>query len=107
LRKSAEFRNVFKHGKKVITDTLVFHILKTDPETARLGLAVSKRVGNAVVRNHVKRRIREAFRLKKETFPFGCDLVVYPRKGIMDKNFTDYQRSFDILIARVRKNKKH
>lgn len=105
LRKSSEFKSVFRSGRKIITDTLVFHILKTDSESARLGLAVSKKVGNAVKRNHVKRRIREAFRLKRTELPFCFDMVVYPRKGVLEKEFTDYVRSFDALIARVEKKK--
>ena len=103
LKTSAEFRNVFGKGRKIITPTLVFHVLKTERLFPRLGLAVSRKVGNAVKRNWVKRRIREAFRLKKGFFSSSFDIVAYPRKGILDKNFDDYLASFDILQRVVHK----
>lgn len=49
--------------------------------SSRLGLAVSRRVGNAVVRNCWKRLLREAFRRQRETIPAGWDFVVRPRRG--------------------------
>ena len=103
LLKSAEFRKVFDQGRKVVTSTLVFHYLRTHLTEPRLGLAVSRKVGKAVVRNKVKRRIREAFRLEKKRFPQAFDIVVYPRKGILDKHFDDYLQSFDILIAKIQR----
>ena len=101
LRTSGEFRNVFKNGRKIVTPTLVFHILKTNLSTTRLGLAVSKKVGNAVVRNKVRRRIKEVFRTRKSGFQDQFDMVVYPRFGILTRKFGDYHQSFDILLARL------
>jgi len=101
LLKSSEFRRVFAEGVKIITPTLVFHAALNQLPGPRLGLAVSKRVGKAVKRNFVKRRIREAFRLSKGRFPVGYDLVVYPRKGVFDKEFEDYLKSFGMLLAKL------
>lgn len=97
LRKPAEFRNVFQNGKKIVTHTLVFHALKTNLEDSRLGLAVSRKVGKAVRRNKVKRRIREVFRCVHRTLPGSYDLVVYPRRGVLEKTIEDYRHSFHIL----------
>lgn len=94
---------VFQNSKKVITPTLIFHLLVNELEHPRLGLAVSRKVGKAVKRNKVKRRIREAFRLKHGSFPFGVDLVVIPRRGVLEKNFDDYMTAFDILIRKTRR----
>ena len=82
----------------MVTHTLIFHALKTDLGGPRLGLAVSKKVGKAVTRNKVKRRIREVFRTIKYDFPASFDLVVYPRKGVLEKSFEDYQHSFEVIL---------
>ncbi len=52
----------------------------------RMGLAVSRKVGNAVARNHVKRRVREWFRRGHDGFPEGEDLVVIARRGAADRS---------------------
>ena len=80
LTDSSEFRRVFDNRLSVADDVLVIYGLKTDRRFARLGLSVSRKVGNAVVRNRWKRRIREAFRHHQQEIP-GWDLVVIPRRG--------------------------
>lgn len=62
---------------------------------SRLGLAVSRKVGNAVVRNRWKRRIREAFRLQQHELPTGLDIVVRPRKGAV----CDYKAIASSLLS--------
>ena len=106
LLKSSEFKSVFGKGRKLVTGVLVFHYLRTDLSEPRLGLAVSRKVGNAVKRNHVKRRIREAFREKKAHFHISHDIVVYPRRGVLDKHFDEYVKSFDVLLSRIGRPKK-
>ncbi len=105
LLKSSDFKEVFRKGRKIVTHTLVFHVLKTNLSGPRLGLAVSRKVGKAVRRNKVKRRIREVFRTRKNVFPASYDLVVYPRKGVLEKGIEDYCESFEILMTRLNRTR--
>lgn len=81
IRKEADFDRAYKTRIFAADDVLVVNGAANGLAHARLGLSVSRKVGNAVVRNQWKRRIREAFRLSKEQLPAGLDLVVRPQKG--------------------------
>lgn len=103
LLKSSEFQAVYRQGQTIVTPTLIFRVLPNELEVSRLGLTVSRKVGKAVVRNLIKRRIREVFRQKQGSFHGTFDIVVSPRRGILEKSFDDYVRGFDILLRKVRK----
>jgi ribonuclease P protein component len=75
-----DFDRVYKQDHFAADNVLVIRARRSNSRS-RLGLAVSKKVGNAVVRNRWKRRIREAFRLQQDVLPSGLDIVVRPRKG--------------------------
>jgi ribonuclease P protein component len=81
LRKLAEFDRVYRARIYAADDVLIVNGCASELPHPRLGLSVSRKVGNAVVRNRWKRRIREAFRLSKTDLPPGVDLVVRPQKG--------------------------
>lgn len=81
LLTSAEFQHVYETGTHAADDTLVVIVTSNSSDYSRLGLAVSRKAGNAVMRNRWKRRIREAFRTTRNDFPTGLDVVVRPRKG--------------------------
>jgi ribonuclease P protein component len=81
IRKAAEFDRIYKARNFAADDVLVVNGDANGLPHARLGLSVSKKVGNAAVRNRWKRLIREAFRLSKDRLPAGVDLVVRPQKG--------------------------
>lgn len=76
IRKSSDFRNIYKLGNKISGSFYTAFFLPAQTSVSRLGVVVSKRVGNAVVRNRQKRIVKEAFRVKKEEFHFLWDLVV-------------------------------
>lgn len=80
IRRNEEFQLIFERSKIVADSTLVIHAVRSLQPT-RLGLAVSKKVGNAVARNRWKRIIREAFRLNYHRLPEGLSMVVRPKRG--------------------------
>ena len=81
LRTQAEFDRVYRAKVFAADDVLVINACASNLPHPRLGLSVSKKVGNAVARNRWKRLIREAFRLSQDELPAGIDLVARPQKG--------------------------
>ncbi len=82
LRRSSEFQSVFQARQSVADGTLIVYARKNSLDTSRLGLSVSRKIGNAVVRNRWKRLIRESFRQSRSQLPVGFDYVVIPRRGV-------------------------
>ena len=87
LKKNRDFQNVYKKGKSYANRYLVMYVLKNDTERNRLGISVSKKVGNSVIRHHVTRLIRESYRLQEDMFNSGLDIVVIARGTARDASF--------------------
>ena len=103
LRKSKDFAAVRREGKSWADRRLVLVARRTDGEHSRFGFSVSKRVGNAVVRNRVKRRLREAARV--ELLPHmesGWDFVVIARKDAASADYHRLNRSLLRLFRRAK-----
>ncbi|HMR78145.1 MAG TPA: ribonuclease P protein component [Polyangiaceae bacterium] len=100
VRKRWEFVAIQGRGKRVHTPhcTLLLRC-RQDTSGARLGLTVSKKVGNSVTRSRVKRVLREAFRATQELWPPDVDLVVIPRKSAASVKPADIVAQW--LAARV------
>ncbi len=81
IRKTAEFRVVYGRKARASDHCLLIYACENGLDHPRLGLSVSRKVGNAVVRNRWKRLIREAFRLNLARLPQGIDLVVIPKQS--------------------------
>jgi ribonuclease P protein component len=80
LSRSAEFDRVFRQGRSIANRVLVLYAFpRAEEGEPRLGVSVSRRVGGAVERNHVKRLLREAFQLESGALPDGVDVVVVAR----------------------------
>ncbi len=102
LKKNRDFVRVYQEGRSTADHRLVLYRLKNDTEKNRLGISVSKKVGNSVVRHRVKRLIREAYRLEEDLYKTGYDLVCIARAGAKESSFAEISRSVLKLSRRLR-----
>lgn len=79
LKKNKDFSLVYRKGKSYANRYLVMYVLENGKSRNRLGISVSKKVGNSVVRHRVTRLIRESYRLNEQNFFNGLDIVVIAR----------------------------
>ena len=94
LKKNKYFSNVYKNGKSCANRHLVMYVIDNGKNENRLGISISKKVGNSVVRHHLTRLIKESYRLNEEKFLCGKDIVVVVRVNAKDISFHDMQSSF-------------
>lgn len=87
LKKNRDFQLVYKMGTSKANRYLVMYVMKNQLEKNRIGISVSKKVGNSVVRHHLARLIRESYRLNEEKFKCGYDIVIVVRVNGKDQGF--------------------
>lgn len=91
LKKNKDFQLVYKSGKSYANKYLVMYVIKSNCNGNRIGISVSKKVGNSVVRHRLTRLIREAYRINEEYFTEGIDIVVIARVGTKGKSYIEIE----------------
>ena len=79
LKKNSDFQKVYRNGRSFANRFLVMYVLENEKNCNRIGISVSKKVGNSVIRHHITRLIRESYRLQEDMFNSGLDIVVIAR----------------------------
>ncbi len=101
LRKSWQFRKIYKEGDKYFSNLFILYVLPNNTQEIRVGLTVTKKVGISVQRNRIKRVIREVLRSLKGIAP-GNDLVVIARKSAVNLKYSQARDSLTYLLYRAR-----
>ena len=92
--KNKDFQIIYKEGKSYANKYLVMYIRENNTEQNRLGISVSKKVGNSIVRHRLTRLIRESYRLNETDFDSNLDIVVVARASAKGKGFHEIESAF-------------
>jgi ribonuclease P protein component len=102
LKSNRDFKNVYVNGKSYANRYLVMYVLENGTNKNRLGISVSKKVGNSVVRHHLTRLVRESYRLHEDMFNSGLDMVVVLRVSAKDAKYSDIESAL-IHVSKLHK----
>ncbi len=93
LKKNQQFRFVYQNGKSYANKYLVMYVKENGLGKNRLGISVSKKVGNSVVRHRVTRLVRESYRLHEKVFNSGLDIVIVARPSAATVGYHEVERA--------------
>lgn len=98
LRKNCEFQHIYKVGKNYWNRNIILYKMKNNLNETRVGFTISKKIGNAVIRNKTKRRMREAYLRSICDLKSGYDLIFIPKKHIVDISFEELEKSIRHIL---------
>ena len=102
--KHADFQAVYRQGKKRISGNVIaFYLARADGAGPRIGFTVGKVLGGAVERNRIRRRMRAAVRRRLAEFGRSLDVVLHPRKSVLDLEFAALEKEIGGLFAALEK----
>ena len=108
LKKNFEFLTIYRRGKSFANDILVLYILRNkknkdtnNKQYNKIGVSVSKKVGNSVVRSRCKRLISESFRLNYDHITKGYDFIFIARNPLKDKNYFEVEKAMINLFKKA------
>lgn len=93
LKKNGDFREVYRKGKSYANKYYVMYVLENHQDRNYLGISVSKKVGNSIVRHRLCRLVRESYRLHENMFNSGLSIVVVARKSACDVSYHETERA--------------
>ena len=101
MKKNYEFRRLYSKGKSAATPVLVVYCRKTNRAYNRIGITVTNKIGKAVYRNRVRRRIREIYRLTEHCLLPGTDMVIVARVRSRYVSYQELERAFLAACKRL------
>lgn len=93
LKKNHQFQSVYKNGRSYANKYLVMYIRENGTDGNRIGISVSKKVGNSVVRHRVTRLVREGYRLQEAMFNSGLDIVIVARMNTAAVGYKEIEKA--------------
>ncbi len=102
LKNNRDFLRIYNRGKNAASPLLVMYCRRNKAaDTNRVGITVSTKIGKAVVRNHIRRRLREIYRLNEQSFKRGFDIVIVARQKSRSAEYAEMEKEFLYLAMRL------
>ena len=101
LKKNHEFRRLYAKGRSAVTPALVVYSRRNNSGGNRVGFTVTVKLGHAVVRNRIRRRLREIYRLREGELRRGFDLVIVARSRAVKAPYRELERDFLSACAKL------
>ncbi|OPY58844.1 MAG: Ribonuclease P protein component [Pelotomaculum sp. PtaU1.Bin035] len=102
LKKNKDYKRVYSFGKSLANRHLVLFFLANNLGICRFGFTASKKVGNAVIRNRIRRLFKEACRINLKRFPAGFDFVLLARRNIVGQKYQAVEESLLKLLKNTK-----
>lgn len=99
LKTYRDYGRVYDHRKSFANKYLVMYSAANDLEYSRIGISVSKKVGNSVVRHRIVRLIRESYRLNKNALRPGADFIVVAKRSAKGRGFKEIESAYLHLLS--------
>ena len=91
LRSNMEFKRIYSRGKNYWNRNLILYVKKNNINVTRIGYSITKKIGNSVVRNKIRRRMKEICRLRFHQLKDGYDLIFIPKKNVVDLSYKELE----------------
>ena len=99
IRKKRDYTRIYEQGERIYSRRFTLVVCPSPAGVTRLGTTVSKKAGNAVQRNRIKRLLREFFRVNKSRLPASQDIVIIAKKGILPLGYGDVSRELESRLT--------
>ena len=94
IKKNSDFQKVYRAGKSYANRLLVMYVMANGEESNSVGISVSKKVGNSIVRHHITRLLREIFRLNNHRIETGLNIIVVARVAAKESDYKHLESAY-------------
>ena len=100
IKKDRHFRNIYNKGTSIANKQLVMYSIKNGSEFNNIGISASKKIGKSVIRNLIKRRIKEVYKIQEPLLKQGYDIIIIVRAAAVELSFNDLNKSVNHLLKK-------
>lgn len=101
LRGSERIGRLFSHGMRGATKTVIALVIPNESDETRVAFIAGKKIGCAVERNRMRRRLRAAYRTQKDALPAGYDVALMAKKGLLEAQWRDVMNDVKTAASRA------